>query len=118
MNRKSDLSISFNQTDPDPLKKGCCNEPNGGWIDRTWTFSLEMAGVFLLLLFLLLLQIPQTGCKAETVMCTMPDLLQIPHKYYVKGDFIIGAIASQFGCIFDEILLNERPKTNFVAELL
>lgn len=78
-----------------------------------------MAWIFLLLLLLSLwLKLSQAVYTAHSVMCTMTDLLHIPHRYYQTGDFIIGVIASQFGCVFDEIPFSAHPGRKFAAELM
>ncbi|XP_066486296.1 vomeronasal type-2 receptor 26-like [Tiliqua scincoides] len=47
----------------------------------------------------------------------MTDPFQVPYKCYKTGLLIIGVIATQFGCVFDEIPFREHPKTNFVDEI-
>lgn len=76
-----------------------------------------MEGKCLMLLLILWLQFSLADFKALASMCTMMDPFQLPHKYHQMGDLIIGAIASQFGCIFDEMSFSEHPKTKLIDEL-
>ncbi|XP_066486314.1 vomeronasal type-2 receptor 26-like [Tiliqua scincoides] len=48
----------------------------------------------------------------------MTDPFQHPYKYYQLGDLIIGAIATQFGFLADEVFFGKQPKTMFNDELL
>lgn len=77
-----------------------------------------MAVVFLLLLFFLWLCLPQTEGRAQAATSAMTDPFQHPYKYYQLGDLILGAIATQFGFIADEIDFSSHPKTMFNDELL
>ncbi|XP_053120297.1 vomeronasal type-2 receptor 26-like [Hemicordylus capensis] len=78
-----------------------------------------MSGIFLLMVQLILwLQLPHFECKAKPVMCTMTDPVQLPYKYYQRGDLIIGEIASTFGCLFDEMSFQKHPKTMLVDDFL
>ncbi|XP_066486021.1 vomeronasal type-2 receptor 26-like [Tiliqua scincoides] len=49
-------------------------------------------------------------------MCTIADPPQFPFKYYQSGDLIIGAIASQFNCLFERTSFREHPITKLVDE--
>lgn len=71
-----------------------------------------------LLLFLLCLQLLPVESKAQPVMCTISDLSQFPYKYHQEGDLIIGAIVSQFGCLFDDMSFSEHPKTKLMNEIM
>nr|XP_034991263.1 vomeronasal type-2 receptor 26-like [Zootoca vivipara] len=73
---------------------------------------------FLLLLLILWLQLPQSECETPTVMCTLTDPFQLPYQYYQTGDITIGAIATQYVCMFDEISFSEHPATKFVDALM
>lgn len=59
----------------------------------------------------------EAECNEETRVCTMANSFQLPHKYDQPGDLIIGAIATQFGCMFDEISFSDHPKTMMLDEL-
>lgn len=76
----------------------------------------EMAGLFFLQLFLMLLWMTPTESKADTAMCTMTDSFQFAYKHYQAGRFIIGAIGTQFGCMSDAISFREQPITTFGDE--
>ncbi|XP_066486031.1 vomeronasal type-2 receptor 26-like [Tiliqua scincoides] len=77
-----------------------------------------MKGTFLFWQMLIVgLQFPPVECKAQPVMCTITDPSQFPYKYHQSGDLIIGAIVSQFGCLFDGLSFNEHPKTNLIDEV-
>lgn len=77
----------------------------------------EMAGFFLLMQLLILsLQFPPTECKTWTTICTITDPPQFPYKYHQSGDLIIGVIASQFNCVFEQMSFSEHPKTKLVDE--
>ncbi|XP_066486033.1 vomeronasal type-2 receptor 26-like [Tiliqua scincoides] len=71
----------------------------------------------LLLMLPMILQFPAAECKAWSVMCTITDLSQFPYKYHQSGDFILGEIVSQFGCLFDDISFTEHPKTKLMDEV-
>lgn len=77
-----------------------------------------MAGLFLLFQLILCLQLPQTHLKAQTVLSRMPDLFQFSQKYAQRGDVIIGAIATQFGCMFDKISFDGHPTTKLSNEIV
>ncbi|XP_053120367.1 vomeronasal type-2 receptor 26-like [Hemicordylus capensis] len=77
-----------------------------------------MSEVFLLLLFILWLQFPPTKPKVPSAMCTRIEIFQLLHKYYQTGDLIIGMIGTQFGCMLDEIVFSEHPKTKFINQVL
>ncbi|XP_066485891.1 vomeronasal type-2 receptor 26-like [Tiliqua scincoides] len=63
-------------------------------------------------------QFPPTEHKAQAVMCTIPDPSQFPLKYHQRGELIIGAIVSQFGCLFEDISFDAHPKTKLIDELI
>ncbi|XP_015281615.1 PREDICTED: vomeronasal type-2 receptor 26-like [Gekko japonicus] len=48
----------------------------------------------------------------------MPDVFWIPYGYSKIGDAAIGAIATQFDCLFDQTSFSEHPRTKFVDELV
>ncbi|XP_061447677.1 vomeronasal type-2 receptor 26-like [Rhineura floridana] len=48
----------------------------------------------------------------------MADPFQFPYEYDQTGDFTIGAITALYGCISNEILFSEHPKTTLVDGLL
>ncbi|XP_066486034.1 vomeronasal type-2 receptor 26-like [Tiliqua scincoides] len=94
-----------------------CNRKN---LDTENQDRAMMARIFMLLLLLLILglQFPPAACKAQTAMCTISDPSLLPYKYHQRGDLIIGAIVSQFGCLFDDISFSEHPKTKLMDELV
>ncbi|XP_066486308.1 vomeronasal type-2 receptor 26-like [Tiliqua scincoides] len=47
----------------------------------------------------------------------MTESFHLPYKYFQKGDLSIGAIATQFGCMFDDISFVANPKTKMMDEL-
>ncbi|XP_066486017.1 vomeronasal type-2 receptor 26-like [Tiliqua scincoides] len=51
-------------------------------------------------------------------MCSITDPSQFSYKYHQSGDFIVGAIVSQFACIFDDISFSQHPKTKLFDELI
>ncbi|XP_066486022.1 vomeronasal type-2 receptor 26-like [Tiliqua scincoides] len=51
-------------------------------------------------------------------MCTITDPSLLPYKYHLTGDFMIGAIISQSGCLFDEISYREHPKIKLIDEII
>lgn len=69
-----------------------------------------MERIFLPLL-LLDLQFHPIECNTQIVTCTVTDAPQFPHQYHQSGNLTIGAIVSQFGCLFDDISFSEHPKT-------
>lgn len=78
-----------------------------------------MEGIpFFLLLLILDLQLLLTKCMTQAVMCSITDPSQFSYKYHESGDLIIGAIVSQFACIFDDIAFSEHPKTKLFNELV
>ncbi|XP_066486320.1 vomeronasal type-2 receptor 26-like [Tiliqua scincoides] len=48
----------------------------------------------------------------------MTDPSQLPYKHYQTGDLIIGAIVSQFNCLFDEISFSDHPRRKLVDDLI
>lgn len=72
--------------------------------------------IFWLLLMILQLQMPLTESKAQTIICTMADFLQVPFKYYQFGDQIIGAIGSLFVDVFVETAFRGYPKMEVNGE--
>ncbi|XP_066486318.1 vomeronasal type-2 receptor 26-like [Tiliqua scincoides] len=48
----------------------------------------------------------------------MTDLNHLPHKNYQRGQLIIGAIGTQFGCTLDEIDFNKHPQTKFIHQII
>lgn len=73
---------------------------------------------FLLFLHFLWPWLPQSVGMVQTVMCTMNDPFHLPYEYYQTGDLIIGAIATMFGCMFDETSFDKDSKAKMVNELL
>lgn len=61
---------------------------------------------------------PLVDYKVNSAMCTMIDPFQFPYTYYQTGVLILGVIATQLGCVFDEISFREHPRTTFVDEML
>ncbi|XP_054850033.1 vomeronasal type-2 receptor 26-like, partial [Eublepharis macularius] len=57
---------------------------------------------------LILLQIPQAELQANAMSCSIRDPVRTPH-YYRRGDFTIGASASQVILILDEYSFQEYP---------
>ncbi|XP_066486032.1 vomeronasal type-2 receptor 26-like [Tiliqua scincoides] len=51
-------------------------------------------------------------------MCTITDPSQLPYKYHQRGDLIVGAMVSQFGCLFDDTSFNEHPKTKLIEGII
>lgn len=75
----------------------------------------KIAGMLLLVLLLIFdIHCPTIEYKSESPLCTITDPSQFPWKYHQSGDFIIGAIVSQFTCIFDVISFSEHPKTRLI----
>lgn len=74
--------------------------------------------MFPLLLFFLLLQMAQNEEETHSDVCTLMDTLQMLYEYHQGGDVFLGAIASQFDCLFDRVTFNEHPGIQFVGELL
>lgn len=79
----------------------------------------KMTGRCLLVWMLFVcLQFSSTEPKGQDIMCSIPDPSHFPLKYHQKGELIIGAIMSQFGCLFEDISFDEHPKTKLIEELM
>ncbi|XP_066486256.1 vomeronasal type-2 receptor 26-like [Tiliqua scincoides] len=63
-------------------------------------------------------QLPQSEGKLHAVTCTRIEPFQVPYEYYKAGDLIIGAIVTQFGCLFDDMTFTKDPNKMSVTELL
>lgn len=88
----------------------------GGKNGIIWTMiSPEIARTLLILI--LFLQLPEMEGQPHTALCARIDPSQIPYEYDKAGDVTIGAIVTQFACLFDEMSFTEDPKLMILNEL-
>ncbi|XP_061447675.1 extracellular calcium-sensing receptor-like, partial [Rhineura floridana] len=63
--------------------------------------------ILLVLLLLVLLQTPHTEFREHPAKCAVHEPLSTLHKYYKRGDFVIGGTASQVLVFMDKFVFNE-----------
>ncbi|XP_054850310.1 vomeronasal type-2 receptor 26-like [Eublepharis macularius] len=76
-----------------------------------------MERLFVLLLLLFLLLLPQAEAKLHPMICQTNDAIHVQHQYYQPGDVLIGGITSQlFSPSYSPILFKENPQAVLIDE--